>query len=396
MAAAIAAANRGWSPRVPPSSWRAPRSAGASAVPISRSHRRYVGPPPAASDNAPIRVGSGPYRRSAGSRFLTVLPPTASYPVRMETDPRRAAETRMASARLRARNAKIGLTAAGIAFFAAGMSLAHGNVAGHSRRQARPLRPRGASRRSSGVTRWTPASWRPRRRRRAQARRSRDGGEGLLGHGVRGRRRGSGRSWRGGDPAPLHRSRPGLQPVSTRQRAQRGQRGPRAVPVSRAFADMLELSLAIAAETDGLVDPTLGGPLRGRRLRPRLRARDDDPPGGPAEPAARMGSGSSSRGGCSRAGRLRARPERRRQVARRGRGASRCSPATGFVSAGGDLAVPRRPDVGAAGRRRGHGSSRAASRPAARATRRWRRRWRLQHHLIDPATGRPRDRRGRR
>jgi hypothetical protein len=57
----------------------------------------------------------------------------------METDPRRAADARMASARLRARNAKIGLTAAGIAFFAAGMSLAHGNVAGHSRRQARPL-----------------------------------------------------------------------------------------------------------------------------------------------------------------------------------------------------------------------------------------------------------------
>jgi hypothetical protein len=68
-----------------------------------------------------------------------VLTQVPSYPVRMETELRGAAETRMASARRRARNAKIGLTAAGIAFFAAGMSLAHGNVAGHSRRQARPL-----------------------------------------------------------------------------------------------------------------------------------------------------------------------------------------------------------------------------------------------------------------
>jgi hypothetical protein len=57
----------------------------------------------------------------------------------METDERGAGVTRAASARRRARNAKIGLTAAGIAFFAAGMSLAHGNVPGHSRRQARPL-----------------------------------------------------------------------------------------------------------------------------------------------------------------------------------------------------------------------------------------------------------------
>jgi len=57
----------------------------------------------------------------------------------MESEPRPDGETRIASARRRARNAKIGLTAAAIAFFAAGMSLAHGNIAGHSRRQARPL-----------------------------------------------------------------------------------------------------------------------------------------------------------------------------------------------------------------------------------------------------------------
>jgi hypothetical protein len=57
----------------------------------------------------------------------------------MEIEAQSGGETRLAAARRRARNAKIGLTAAGIAFFAAGMSLVHGNVAGHSRRQARPL-----------------------------------------------------------------------------------------------------------------------------------------------------------------------------------------------------------------------------------------------------------------
>jgi hypothetical protein len=46
---------------------------------------------------------------------------------------------RLAPVRRRARYAKMGLAAAGVAFFAAGMSLAHGNVPGHSRRQARPL-----------------------------------------------------------------------------------------------------------------------------------------------------------------------------------------------------------------------------------------------------------------
>ena len=48
-------------------------------------------------------------------------------------------EARFNVARRRARIAKIGLAAVGVGFFAAGMTLAHGNVAGHSRRQARPL-----------------------------------------------------------------------------------------------------------------------------------------------------------------------------------------------------------------------------------------------------------------
>ena len=45
----------------------------------------------------------------------------------------------MASARRRAYRAKVALTAAGLGCFAVGMTLVQGNVAGHSRRQARPL-----------------------------------------------------------------------------------------------------------------------------------------------------------------------------------------------------------------------------------------------------------------
>jgi hypothetical protein len=91
---------------------------------------------------API-ASSGLHARASSTKpaggILTVLSPGSSYPVGMEIEPQRSSETRLAAARRRARSAKIGLTAAGIAFFAAGMSLAHGNVAGHSRRQARPL-----------------------------------------------------------------------------------------------------------------------------------------------------------------------------------------------------------------------------------------------------------------
>jgi hypothetical protein len=47
--------------------------------------------------------------------------------------------SRIASARRRARNAKLGLAAAGLAFFGVGMTLAKANVAGHHRRPVRPL-----------------------------------------------------------------------------------------------------------------------------------------------------------------------------------------------------------------------------------------------------------------
>jgi hypothetical protein len=48
-------------------------------------------------------------------------------------------QPRIAAARRRARTAKFGLAAAGLAFFGLGMTLARANVAGHSRRPLRPL-----------------------------------------------------------------------------------------------------------------------------------------------------------------------------------------------------------------------------------------------------------------
>jgi hypothetical protein len=50
-----------------------------------------------------------------------------------------AGRARIDEARRRARYAKAALIAAGVGVFAAGITLAQGNVAGHSRRHARPL-----------------------------------------------------------------------------------------------------------------------------------------------------------------------------------------------------------------------------------------------------------------
>ena len=87
--------------------------------------------------------------------------------------------------------------------------------------------------------------------------------------------------------------------------------------------------------------------------------------------------------GCSLPGRGgRARPERRRQGARRSTTRSRCSPAPGFVSAGGDLAARGAVASRCRAAARSSSSRRARDerhRPAPLAARR-----RPQHHLIDP------------
>lgn len=57
----------------------------------------------------------------------------------MDSERSSAGAERLASARRRAYRAKVALTAAGLGCFAVGMTLVQGNVAGHTRRQARPL-----------------------------------------------------------------------------------------------------------------------------------------------------------------------------------------------------------------------------------------------------------------
>lgn len=50
-----------------------------------------------------------------------------------------AGQSRIRAARRRAQAAKLGLAMAGVAVFGVGMTLARGNVAGHSRSPLRPL-----------------------------------------------------------------------------------------------------------------------------------------------------------------------------------------------------------------------------------------------------------------
>jgi thiamine biosynthesis lipoprotein len=160
-----------------------------------------------------------------------------------------------------------------------------------------------------------------------------------------------------------------------------------ALRVSPLFARALDAALDAAAETDGLVDPTLAAALESAgydRDFPLLGDRAD-----PAGPPA---------------------PSRLREVRldglilRRPPGlaldlngvvkslavdeAVRLLPGDGFVSAGGDLAVRGPVDVGLPG----GGAVRVLQGGLATsgiATRSWRRDGEEQHHLVDPRTGRP-------
>jgi thiamine biosynthesis lipoprotein len=160
-----------------------------------------------------------------------------------------------------------------------------------------------------------------------------------------------------------------------------------AVPVSPLFARAVSAALDAAAETDGLVDPTLAAALEAAgydRDFPLLGDRAE--PAGPAVP--------------SRLHELRLDG----LILRRPPGlsldlngvvkslavdeaAARLS-GDGFVSAGGDLAVRGPVDVGLPG----GGAVRVLQGGLATsgiATRSWRRGGEEQHHLVDPRTGRP-------
>ena len=148
------------------------------------------------------------------------------------------------------------------------------------------------------------------------------------------------------DPRPVRSPRAPVQPLldGSELNAVNGRAG-RAIRVSRAFADMLELV------ADGRPpDRRAGRPhdrLRpaGGRLRPRLRRRPRRDPRLPVRRPSRV----RQRAGCTtavaRASRRRARSERRRQGADRGRRACAASAAKGSISAGGDVAARGAVDV---------------------------------------------------
>jgi FAD:protein FMN transferase len=160
-----------------------------------------------------------------------------------------------------------------------------------------------------------------------------------------------------------------------------------AVIVSPAFARVLGVALAAAARTDGLVDPTLGGAVEAAGYdRDFDRLRPDPRPCGPPEPsrlrAVRLD------------GRLLRRPPGLRLDLNGVVKALAVDEALsllgrpGFVAAGGDVAVRGGAVVGLPGGE----SVRVLSGGVATSggtKRRWRRGGREQHHLIDPATGRP-------
>lgn len=155
--------------------------------------------------------------------------------------------------------------------------------------------------------------------------------------------------------------------------------------VSPLFARMAEAALWARETTDGLVDPTLGAQLEAAGY-----DRDFDSLGPSDEPAAAV----AAAGGVALFGRV--------LVLRRGTkldlngvvkaaavdDAVRLLSGPGFVSAGGDLATRGPVDVALPG----GGSVRLVSGGLAtsgRTKRRWLRGGQVQHHLIDPETGRP-------
>jgi FAD:protein FMN transferase len=159
------------------------------------------------------------------------------------------------------------------------------------------------------------------------------------------------------------------------------------VPVSPLFSEALEIAIAAAAATDGLVDPTLGSALEAAGYdRDFALLETDERAAGPAAP----GSWRTVRV----AGRILFRPPGTRLdlngivKSLAVDEALALLPGEGFVAAGGDIATRGPVAVGLPG---GEGlqllaGGLATSGPTARS---WSRGDRPQHHLIDPQSGRP-------
>jgi len=159
------------------------------------------------------------------------------------------------------------------------------------------------------------------------------------------------------------------------------------IAVSDLFADTLADALRAAAQTRGLVDPTLGVALEEAGYdRDFALMRSEDRPAGRGAP------------GCLTAVRLRGRLLSRPPgvkldlngvaKARAVDDALRLLPGSGFVAAGGDLAARGGAVVGLPG-----GGALSLHSGGVATSGRTRRRWRMggevMHHLIDPETGRP-------
>jgi thiamine biosynthesis lipoprotein len=160
-----------------------------------------------------------------------------------------------------------------------------------------------------------------------------------------------------------------------------------ALHVSPLFARALRVALEAAADTDGLVDPTLGAALEAAGY-------DADFSLLPADGAAAGAAVPSRLGELRLDGQILRRPPGL-QLDLNGvvkalavDEAVAGLPAGGFVSAGGDLAARGPVDVGLPG----GGAVRVVQGGLATSgvvSRRWRRGGEQQHHLLDPRTGRP-------
>jgi len=163
----------------------------------------------------------------------------------------------------------------------------------------------------------------------------------------------------------------------------------RSVPVSRGFSKAVDVALWAARVTDGLVDPTLGAAIEAAgydadfaEIRPDPRPAQSAPP---AEWQAISVSGGLLSRPCGTVLDLNGVVKAMAVDA-----AAALLPGGGYVSAGGDIAT-RTPvtvalPAGGAITLESGGIATSGS-----ATRRWLRGSSIQHHLIDPRTGRPSD-----
>jgi FAD:protein FMN transferase len=157
--------------------------------------------------------------------------------------------------------------------------------------------------------------------------------------------------------------------------------------VSATFAGMLRRALAIAAQTDGLVDPTVGGALEALGYSRDFALIADDPaPAHPSRPAPGWGRVKLSGrllwmpGGCTLDlnGVVKSATVDDAVALLGG---------DGFVSAGGDLAV-RGPAVVSLPGGGVVSVVRGGIATSGSGKRRWRRAGTEHHHLVDPTTGR--------